>query len=171
MKQKRYYVYPYLITLCWFGVALILVGGTVCALSTGDWLMPFCILSPVPPTLLLAIWGEGYSAGWITLDENAISLHALFRLTLTIPWDEIRHAGFGSSSTEILLFDWIYLGHEPMPLAYQHQMHRLRCTPSAIRFQYQEDLFQLILPRLNKQTRTMLEAGMRHMEEQQSGQT
>ena len=57
----------------------------------------------------------------ITLDENAISPHALFRRTLTIPWDEIRHAGFGSSSTEILQFDWIYLGHEPMPLAYQHQ--------------------------------------------------
>ena len=51
MKQKRYYVYPYLIVLCWFMVALILVGGTICALSTGDWLMPFCILSPIIPAL------------------------------------------------------------------------------------------------------------------------
>ncbi|MBQ2954093.1 MAG: hypothetical protein IJE07_11240 [Clostridia bacterium] len=166
MNKKRYFVYPYMISLLIFGAILFTAAGLIAYLSTQCW--PFLILYPsIFLFMLLIEWLEGYKMlGWVTLDEEAISLHAPLRRTLTLRWQDVRHAGFGGSSTEVLSFDWIYLRTEPLPPRYQHRMHRLPCTPDSIRFQYREDLFQAMLPRLNKPVRTMLEAGRRRMEEQ-----
>ena len=164
MNRKCYWVYPYMITLLTFLAVLVTVAGIAAYLSTKYLPLFFIPFSLLPFTFFIE-WLEGYKMlGWVTLDENAISLHAPLRKTLTLRWADIYHAGFGGSSTEVLSFDWIYLRIEPLPLQYQHRMHRLPCTPSSIRFQYRDDLFQAILPHLNKQTRTMLEAGKRHME-------
>lgn len=165
MKKKRYFVYPYMIALLTFGAFLLTAAGLIAYLSTRYW--PFLILYPSIFLFILFIeWLEGYKMlGWVTLDDEAISLHAPLRRTLTLRWADIRHAGFGGSSTEVLTFEWVYLRCEPLPIKYQHRMHRLPCTPESIRFQYRDDLFKAILPHLSKQTRTMLEAGKRRMEE------
>lgn len=171
MKHRRYWVYPYMISLLKFMSVLFPAVGLIAYLSTKYcplFFIPFSLL----PFILFIEWLEGHKMlGWVTLNEDAISLHAPLRRTLTMRWADIRHAGFGGSSTEILTFDWIYLRTDPLPLKYQHQMHRLPCTPSSIRFQYGDDLYQAILPHLSKQTRTMLEAGKRHMQEQKSHQS
>ena len=163
--KKRYFVYPYMISLLIFGAILFTAAGVIAYLSTRYW--PFLILYPSIFLFMLFIeWLEGYKMlGWVTLDEECISLHAPLRRTLTLRWSDIRHAGFGGSSTEVLAFEWIYLRSEPLPLRYQHRMHRLPCTAASLRFQFREDLYQAILPCLTKQARTMLEAGKRRMEE------
>lgn len=168
MKKKRYFVYPYMISLLAFGALLFTAAGVIAYFSTRCW--PFLILCPsIFLFILLVKWLEGYKMlGWVTLDEEAISLHAPLRRTMTLRWEDIRHAGFGGSSTEVLSFDWIYLRTKPLPTGYQHQMHRLPCTPDSIRFQHRDDLFNAMLPHLNKSVRTMLEAGKRHMDDQQS---
>ena len=170
MKRKRYWVYPYMIALMLFGAVLFTAAGVIAYLYTRSWL--FLILYPsVFLFMLLVEWLEGYKMlGWVTVDDCAVTLHAPLRKTLTLRWEDLRHAGFGSSSTDALTFDWIYLRSEPLPLQYQHRMHRLPCTPSSLRFQYRDELYRAILPHLNKQTRAMLEAGRRHMEQQQSRQ-
>ena len=163
--KKRYFVYPYMIALLAFGAILFTTAGLIAYLSTRYWL--FLVFAPSLLLFMLFIeWLEGYKMlGWVTLDAEGISLHAPLRRTLSLRWSDIRHAGFGGSNTEVLAFEWIYLRTEPLPLRYQHQMHRLPCTSTSIRFQFRDDLYQALLPRLNKQARTMLEAGRRRMEE------
>ena len=165
MKKKIYFVYPYMIALLVFGAVLFTIAGLIAYLYTRHWL--FLIFYPSIFLFMLFIeWLEGYKMlGWITLDEECLSLHAPLRRTLSLRWSNIRHAGFGGSNTEVLSFEWIYLRTEPLPIRYQHRMHRLPCTPSSIRFQFRNDLYQAILPHLTKQARTMLEAGKRRMEE------
>ena len=171
MKKKYYFVYPYMISLLAFGTLLFTAAGVIAYLSTQCW--PFLILCPsIFLFILLVEWLEGYKMlGWVTLDAEGISLHAPLRRTLTLRWSDIRYAGFGGSSTEVLAFEWIYLRTEPLPLRYQHRMHRLPCTPASLRFQFRDDLYHAILPRLNKQARTMLEAGKRRMEELEERQS
>lgn len=170
MKKKRYFVYPYMISLLIFGAILLTAAGVIAYLSTQCW--PFLVFYPsIFLFILLIEWLEGYRMlGWVMVDDDAISLHAPLRRTLTLRWEDIRHAGFGGSSTEVLTFEWVYLRTEPLPVGYQHRMHRLPCTPSSIRFQFRDDLHQAILPHLSKPVRTMLEAGKRRMEELQSRQ-
>ena len=168
MKCRRYWVYPYMISLLILCAVIFTGAGLAAYLSTHYLPLFFIPFSMLPFTLFIE-WLEGYKMlGWVTLDEDAISLHAPLRRTLTLRWMDIRHAGFGGSSTEVLSFHWIYLRTEPLPLKYQHQMHRMPCTPVSIRFQYREDLYQAMLPHLNKPVRVMLEAGKHHMEHQQS---
>ena len=168
MKKNFYFVYPYMISLLTFGAILFTAAGVIAYLSTRYW--PFLILYPSIFLFILFVeWLEDYKMlGWVTLDDDAISLHAPLRRTLTMRWEDVRHAGFGGSSTEVVAFDWVYLRTEPLPLRYQHRMHRLPCTPKSIRFQYREDLFQAILPHLHKQPRAMLQAGKRHMDDRQA---
>lgn len=168
MKKNFYFVYPYMIALLAFAAVLFNGAGLIAYLSTRSWLL-FLLPAALFPFTLLIEWLEGYKMlGWVTLNEECISLHAPLRKTLTLRWEDVRHAGFGGSSTEVVAFDWVYLRTEPLPLRYQHRMHRLPCTPKSIRFQYREDLFQAILPHLHKQPRAMLQAGKRHMDDRQA---
>ena len=168
MQKRFYFVYPYMIALLTFGAILLTAAGVIAYLSTRCW--PFLILYPSIFLFILFVeWLEGYKMlGWVTLDDDAISLHAPLRRTLTMRWEDVRHAGYGGSSTEVLTFEWIYLRTEPLPLRYQHRMHRLPCTPESIRFQHRDDLYRAILPHLNKQPRAMLESGKGHMDQQLS---
>jgi len=132
--KKCCFVYPYMIALLVFGAILFTAAGLIAYLSTRC--RPFLILYPSIFLFILFVeWLEGYKMlGWVTLDAEGVSLHAPLRRTLTLRWSDIRHAGFGGSNTEVLAFEWIYLRTEPLPLRYQHQMHRLPCTPASIRF-------------------------------------
>jgi len=76
MKKKRYFVYPYMIALLAFSAVLCTAAGLIAYLSTRY--LPLLFLYPAVFNFMLLIeWLEGYKMlGWVTLDNDAISLHA-----------------------------------------------------------------------------------------------
>ena len=93
--------------------------------------------------------------GRMTFTSEELILRAPFRSTKRLRFDEIKYIGIDYGVYSGVRHFWIFFRKEPIPLKYQHQIHKETLTKDRIRIEYDKKIFDKIIsslpPKLGKQ--------------------
>ncbi|MBR5471109.1 MAG: hypothetical protein IKU81_03200 [Oscillibacter sp.] len=172
--QKKYHFLfsPYIFSLTVFLMAAALIASVwmiVAAPVAGD-RTPFVVLVLGIDLLLFgALLSSRETLGWYTITEDSISLHAPFRRTLTLRYEDVRHVGIGRSyalertvkngrySSISASSFWLYLSCDPVPAALLTDMDRFRQTDCGLRIAYSKKAFAALMDCLPEDQKRQLE--------------
>lgn len=147
-KKHHFLVYPYL-----FAMLLILM---VFMIAFAVWLLKarivgdrrFVIAFVSGLELLFfgtIICNSREWLGWYTITAESVTLHAPFRRTLTLHYDDVRHVGVGRNWLSVNYAYWMYLSCDPVPLAQLEDMRKFRLTKRALRIAYSKKAFDALI--------------------------
>ena len=94
---------------------------------------------------LIAVLLNDYEMlGWVTIDRDAIRLHAPFHRIITLLYTDAAYVGMDYCTLSVNKQFWIVLSKEPILDCYRHRINRLKQSKDCIRIQYSSKVFEAL---------------------------
>lgn len=113
-REKRYFsTYPYMSSLCLFGVALI-TGFVILGLTVYDcsWKVSIIMEASWIVVMIFCMWAN--KVGYFTAVENGIYIRAILRKNRLITYEEYPYFGIGKGGSNPQQRDFIFFSKVPL---------------------------------------------------------
>ena len=111
--------------------------------------------------LLCLVFADIYEArlwfGWYTITEDSISLHAPFRRTLTLRYEDVQYVGAGRNWLSVNYAYWLYLSCDRVPLEQLEDMRKFKLNKRGLRLAYSKKAFAALMDCLPEDKKQQLE--------------
>ncbi len=163
--KKRFWLFPdggifrilgCLVPLVLYGVIYYLGHETIwnllCHKDYDKDMLIFTIMVFIPSSTLLVLILSRYELfGTITIQSDGFLLRAPFRIPHKMAWNRIEYVGIDYGVVSGFRQFWIYFSMDPIPPKYIHWIHQWPMSYRMIRFQYNKDIFDLLIKNLPDQ--------------------
>nr|MBR4280871.1 hypothetical protein [Clostridia bacterium] len=159
-KKYRFLFSAYIFSLTVFMMAATLVASVwliVAAPVAGDRGLFVAFLLGIDLLLFGALLSSYETLGWCIITEDGISLHAPFRRTLTLRYEDIQYIGAGRNWLSVNYAYWLYLSCDKVPAEQMEDMRKFRLTRRGLRIAYSRKVFDVLMACLPEDKKHQLE--------------
>ena len=162
VAQKKYHFLfsPYIFSLTVFLMAAALIASVwmmIAAPVADDRGVLIALMLGIDLLLFGALLSSRETLGWYTITEDSISLHAPFRRTLTLRYEDVQYVGAGRNWLSVNYAYWLYLSCDRVPLEQLEDMRKFKLNNRGLRLAYSPKAFAALMDCLPEDKKQQLE--------------
>ncbi|MBQ2954305.1 MAG: hypothetical protein IJE07_12310 [Clostridia bacterium] len=147
-KKHRFLYSAYIFSLTVFLMAAALIASIwmmIAAPVADDRGVLIALILGIDLLLFGALFSSRETLGWYTITEDSISLHAPFRRTLTLRYEDVQYVGAGRNFLSVNYAYWLYLSCDRVPVEQLEDMRRFQLTKRGLRIAYSRKAFAALM--------------------------